>query len=118
MIRAICRRAVGRLGDLLVSECKEMQETVQLSLSGEYDLTDKERLETLLSPAMAADSVILDMRDTTYLDSTALRCLLRLKQAMLARGGGSVKLLGLSNNLRRLFQIAGFDKLFEFVQNP
>lgn len=91
-----------------------MQETVRLSLSGEYDLADRERLEALLSPAETVDNVILDMSQATYLDSTALSCLWKLKQAMLTRGGGRVQLVGLSSSLRRIFQITGLDEFFDF----
>jgi hypothetical protein len=85
MIMATCPARFWKIRRPLVRERKEMQERVQLIPSGEYDVTDKERLETLLSPAMAA------------------------------RGSASVQLLGLSKNLRRLFQIADLNKLFEFV---
>ena len=91
------------------------QETVRLSLSGEYDLADKERLELLLEPAMTAQHVTLDLHEATYLDSTALRCLWRVKQAMIARGGGRVQLVGSSKSIRRVFAITGLDTLFEFV---
>lgn len=91
-----------------------MQETVRLRLCGEFDSADRERLETLLAPAVTAATVILDLSEATYLDSTALSCFFNLKKAMLQNGGGSIHLLGLSPNLRKLFDVTKLDRFFEF----
>lgn len=91
-----------------------MQQTVRLRLTGEFDLADKERLDMLLAPAQTAATVILDLSNATYLDSTALGCFFNLKKAMLQNGGGSIHLLGVSPNLRRVFEMTKLDEFFEF----
>lgn len=85
---------------------------VRLRMRGEYDLADKESLGAMLLPGEAADKVVIDMADTTYIDSTALHCLVHLKTQLLARGG-VVQLVGVHPNICRLFALTNLDGLFE-----
>lgn len=84
-----------------------------ISLCGEFDVADKDRLTDLLRPAQDADDVIIDVRDVLYFDSTALGCLIHVKKEMLARGGGSVQLIGPQPTVRRLLAITGLEELFD-----
>lgn len=86
---------------------------VRLQISGEFDISNKHDLRATLLPAELADSVIIDMTGTTYIDSSALHCFVHLKQQMMARSGGAVQLLGVHPAVRRLFTITGLDDLFE-----
>ena len=85
---------------------------LHIRLTGEFDVSDRQRLTAMLRPAESADAVVLDMSETTYLDSTALGCLIHLKQQLIPRGG-AVRIVGLQPNIRHLFEITRLDELFE-----
>lgn len=82
-------------------------------LSGEYDLARREELERELSSAGQSDTVVLDLSDVTYLDSTALTCFIRLRKRMMARGECRIRLAGVRPQIRRLFQVSNLDQVFE-----
>lgn len=89
-------------------------EVAHVTLTGEFDISNADRLAELLHPAEAADVVIVDMSRTTFIDLTALRCLVRLKRCLTARGGGVIRLVGVWECMRRIFTLARVDELFEF----
>lgn len=89
---------------------------VRLQISGEFDISNKDDLRATLLPAESADYVIIDMTGTTYIDSSALHCLIRLKQQLMARSGGAIQLVGVHPAVRRLFTITGLDDLFEISE--
>ncbi len=88
----------------------------RIALSGELDLSVKERVLEMLQPSKDADDVIVDLSEVPYIDSTALGCLVHVKNDLIARGGGSVQLLGLRPNVRRVFALTKLDELFEIIE--
>lgn len=85
---------------------------VRIRLADELDIFGKQAFATLLIPAESADTVILDLADTTYLDASALGCLVYLRNQMRKRGCGKVHLINVSPNIRKTFSVTGLDKLF------
>ena len=58
------------------------------------------------------DSVVVDLKDTTYLDSSALGMLLLLRDH--AGGDDSdVRVVHASSDVRKILAISNFDKLFD-----
>lgn len=88
------------------------EKTIRVRLYGELDLSSEARLMALLLTAEDADNAIIDMSETTYIDSTVLSCLVKLKNRLIARGG-RVYLTGVQPNVRRVFTITGLDRVFE-----
>ena len=89
---------------------------VCVTLAGEFDISNTDRLAELLQPAEAAETVIVDMTRTTFVDLKALRCLVHLKKRLLAHGGGVVRLVGVSTHIRKMFSLIAADRLFEFTE--
>ena len=85
---------------------------VRIRLADELDIYGKQAFATLLQPAESAHTVILDLGDTTYLDASALGCLVHLRNQMRVNGGGIVHLINVSPNIRKTFSVTGLDKLF------
>lgn len=56
--------------------------------------------------------LILDLSGTRYISSNGLRIMLRARKDAEGRGG-SLKLCGLSSRLLEIFEMAGFDRIFE-----
>lgn len=86
---------------------------MRIALRGEFDISDKARLTALLHPGEFAETVVIDMSETTFLDATALTCLICLKKAMIANGGGELQLIGVTPNIRKLLTLTKLDSMFE-----
>lgn len=56
--------------------------------------------------------LVLDMSGTRYISSNGLRIMLRARKDAEVRGG-ALKLCGLSARLLEIFEMAGFDRVFE-----
>lgn len=89
---------------------------VRVTLAGEFDISNTDRLAELLQPAESADTVIVDMTRTTFVDLKALRCLVHLKKRLLANGGGVVRLVGVMPHIRKMLSLIAADRLFEFSE--
>lgn len=98
--------------DAVQSVNQPLEHVVRIRLAGDLDIFGKETFATLLMPAEDADIVILDFSDTTYLDASALGCLVYLRKQMLKRGRGMLHLINVSPNIRKTFSVTGLDKLF------
>jgi anti-sigma B factor antagonist len=79
---------------------------VVLSLEGEFDLAAAPALDEQLGAARSsgARAVVLDMTEVTFLDSSALRELLRADAALRAQGA-SLVLAGIRPTVARLFEL-------------
>lgn len=88
-------------------------EAVRIALRGEFDMSNKAQLKALLHPGELAEMVVIDMSETAYLDATALTCLIRLKKAVIANGGGEVHLIGVTPNIRKLLTLTKLDSMFQ-----
>ena len=60
----------------------------------------------------AADAIVLDCTELTYISSSGLRLFLTLRKAA-AEKGGKVIVRNLSNEIRNVFMMTGFLNLFE-----
>ena len=86
-----------------------------IALDGEFDLTDCKRLQEAFKIPTVAGRVIVDLRRTSYIDSSILKCLVELRQRTLERHAQLV-LVNLQAGVRRLFDVCEFDKLFDISQ--
>lgn len=75
-------------------------------LVGEFDLDNAADISAFL--ATVNDSVVLDMRNTTFLDSTALGAILQAR-----RRGANVTVRDASRVVRRTLQIAGVAEILD-----
>ena len=93
---------------------REENGVVVIELGGRVDTAGAIELERALQ-AEHADGhfhLVLDMRDLTYLNSAGLRILadyLTISRA----NQGDLHLAGLSDKIRRVFEIIGFDNFFD-----
>ena len=86
-------------------------DTVVVHLVGDYDMSNAADLrEALLEPA-DADTVIADLTDVRFMDSTSLRALIEVR-ARLGAEGRSIRLTNPNTALRRLFEVVALDDLF------
>ena len=86
----------------------------RIDLEGELDIARKDELMRLFGSIQKDGPLIIDLRQVTYADSTFLQLLaslaLRFQEV-------PITLLGAPPNLRRLFDVVQFDKLFQIVDD-
>ena len=90
-------------------------ETVVMVFAGEYDLTSKEQLRTTLALLGTAQRVVLDFSDVTYLDSTVITELIRMRNLRAATGFQRETIVFQHPALKRVFDILEMGKLFRLV---
>ncbi|MEH7303700.1 anti-sigma factor antagonist [Neobacillus drentensis] len=98
---------------------QQRNEEVVVLVAGEIDAYTAPQLrEELLSLAEAGNKVItVNLQDVTYLDSTGLGVFVGLFK-QLKENGGELKLINLSERLRRLFQITGLSNVMNISSTP
>ncbi len=84
-----------------------------IALRGEYDLARRAELERSLAGAELSKVAILDLSSVSYMDSTALAVLVRLRKRMSARGSATIRLVAPQPNIRRLLALTELDQVFE-----
>jgi anti-anti-sigma factor len=85
----------------------------RVELEGEYDLARKDEIAKEFGSIDGESTVIVDLSKVTYLDSTLLREIALLRVKKLDR---HITLVGASENLRRLFKIAGLDRIIDKIE--
>ena len=64
------------------------------------------------SIAAGARTIVVDLTETTFLDSTMLHALLSARNEL--RDGGRLLLVTNDETVKRTFEIAGIDRFFDF----
>lgn len=82
----------------------------RVSLDGEYDLTRKDEIAALFDSLDGDGAVLIDLSNVTYLDSTVLHELARLRTR---NEGRTISLAGANEHIRRIFRVVGFEALFD-----
>ncbi|MBB2483476.1 anti-sigma factor antagonist [Bacillus sp. APMAM] len=98
----------------LTTNIRETDNQVQMDVNGEIDAYTAPKLREALKPFEGKKSihVIVDLSDVTYMDSTGLGVFVGLFK-LLRENEGSLKLIGLSPRLKRLFQITGLAEIMD-----
>src|SRR5215204_4694195 len=89
-----------------------------ISLSGEVDLyTAPEFKQQLLEVVgQGASDVVVDLSDTTFIDSTTLGVLVGGVKR-LRPNGGQLSLVCSDRNITKIFEITGLDKVFPIYES-
>ena len=85
-------------------------------LSGNIDYSMQEEIRTANQKALSNEQVkeiCVDFKEVTFLDSSVIRALLTLQKEATAKGK-SLVLLNCTDNTREVFEIGGFDRMFNF----
>ena len=91
-------------------------DTAIITLSGNIDYSLQEDLRRVNQKALSNPDVreiCVDFKEVTFLDSSVIRALLTLQKEADA-AGKSLVLLNCINNMREVFEIGGFDRMFTF----
>ncbi len=90
------------------------QDIFVVSLSGEHDLHTAPKVQQELRSVIAAGAraAVVDLTATTFLDSTMLSVLLSTRNEL--PDGGRLLLVIDDATIKRVFEIAGVDRFFDF----
>jgi anti-anti-sigma factor len=84
-----------------------------LVVSGELDIATVDQLATLARAALdsAASVLVIDFSGVTFVDSTGLGALVRIRNEA-ERNGKRVDLVGVRREVRRVLELTGLSELF------
>jgi anti-sigma B factor antagonist len=90
--------------------------TFVVAASGELDLYTAPELERALASSVpeGAKQLVVDLSGTTFVDSTALHVLLRAARQLDGKEG-DLTVVAPDPNVRKVFEITGFNRLFSVV---
>lgn len=95
----------------------EIKDTVaSIILSGGIDYESQDDFKRANIQALSADGVteiIVDFTKANFLDSAGIRALVILKKGA-DETGKSIILLNVNEHMRDIFEIGGFDRMFQF----
>ena len=87
---------------------------VRMILSGEFDFSTQEDLGNAIEQALSADAaeeIHVDLAGTTFIDSSVIRALLKLRQ-LAAAHDKEMSLWHCNEEIHEILVIGGFDQLF------
>ena len=87
-----------------------------LAVRGEIDLFTAPELKQVLAESIEAGRVriIVDLTDTTFLDSTALGVLIGAVKRLRSRDG-ALAIVNIDDNIAKTFEITGLDQIFTIL---
>lgn len=91
--------------------------TAIVEVSGELDLYTAPEFRDKLLEAGEGRDVIVDLRGSSFIDSTGCRALL-LASRRLEPGGHRLVIVNSDSEISRIFSIMGFEELFTIVATP
>lgn len=111
------RKILGMMGKLEVVVREESGVGI-IEASGEIDVYNSGEIKKLMDAYIArgTSNILLDMRGVEYLDSSTISVLLVERERLILHGG-RLKLLGLQENPRKVFEIAKIESIFEIYDN-
>jgi anti-anti-sigma factor len=92
-----------------LNRATETSNAVEIRVTGRFDFSMHRRFREVWSEAGHAPTCVVNLRDTSYVDSSALGMLLLLREDY-----GKVMIKDCPDSVRKVFSIARFDSLFEF----
>ncbi|MBQ6063117.1 MAG: STAS domain-containing protein [Alloprevotella sp.] len=86
-----------------------------VTLEGELDTMAANEVENALKPLMESqgEEIIIECKGLEYIASSGLRILLSILKNVMATGG-SITLRNVNDDIKNVFNLTGFVKLFKF----
>jgi anti-sigma B factor antagonist len=80
-----------------------------LKVTGDLDLSTIDAFDAELEQSLDSERLVIELADCTFIDSSALRALVRA-QKLVTRAGGELALVAPSQPARRVLEIATLDR--------
>jgi len=93
---------------------QEYEHICVMTLSGEFTAEDAGLFARVTGERLAAGArhMLLDCEHLEFIDSSGIEHLLRLSEEV-GRRSGQVRLIGLSDNVKKIFEMTRHDRSFE-----
>lgn len=93
---------------------EEIGATIQVFVSGEIDAFTAPQLREMVMPYAQRESIslIVDISDVSFIDSTGLGVIVALFKSVRVHDG-HFEIVGLSNRIKRLFEITGLINIID-----
>ncbi len=100
-------------------QSKDASGVVVVRVEGQLIVSNRQELKDLVNQALDAGSrkFLIDFSRTGYIDSSGLGALVALSKRV-RELGGELKLSGLNEDLRSLFELTKLDTLFAIADTP
>jgi anti-sigma B factor antagonist len=96
-------------------DVEERESYALVRLGGEFDLAAAEAVETALRPVEDRfPTVLLDLREVTFLDSTGIRVIVSA-DARSRKAGRELKIVRGPESVQNLLYLAGLDKILPLI---
>jgi len=99
----------------VTSERSADGQQLTITISGRFDFSTHQDFRGAYEKETQAKRIVVDLKDTSYLDSSALGMLLLLRD----HAGGDksdVHLTNCNNDVRKILEISNFSKLFNIAK--
>ena len=92
------------------------ENNIEVVLQGELDTLASQQFATDMQPVMENSSkkIVMDFADLEYISSSAMRTILLLQKTASANGG-KVSIRNMSEEIRQIFQLTGFDQMIDIL---
>ena len=87
----------------------------EVIISGRFDASQAEKAEKFL--AGVKESLVVDLKDLSYISSLGLGVLLSAQKRLMA-SGNSLRLINVRGHVREIFHFSGFEQVFEIDPAP
>ena len=96
---------------------KNLGEIKELKVVGELDALVAPKLKERITKLVEGDSTkfIIDFEEVTHINSLAMG-ILRGKLKVVKEMGGDIKLIKLNEHIKTIFEMIGFDEIFEIYE--
>lgn len=97
-------------------EVTTLGKVTSISLSGDFDFSHQDTLEQTFEQVIETNplEIKIDLENTTFIDSSVIRMLLKLRDKAL-RNQSSLVIVNCNERIREIFVIGGFDQIFEII---
>jgi anti-anti-sigma factor len=101
------------------SEAKDASGVVVIRVEGQLIVGNRGELKDLVQHALDRGDrkLLLDFGGTGYIDSSGLGALVSISKKV-REAGGELRLAGLNDDLRSLFELTKLDTLFAIAETP
>jgi anti-sigma B factor antagonist len=98
---------------------KDPKGVVIVGVDGQLIVSNRHELKQMVNHALESGDhkVLVDFSNTGYIDSSGLGVLVSLAKK-LREAGGELRLAGLNEDLRTLFELTKLDTLFKVDESP
>lgn len=95
------------------------ERTAKLQFAGELDVYRRAEFESAFPPPESIDRIVIDMRETTILDSSIIAILMRYRRAFMENGRNPQDIvIVVPPQLRRIFEITGLASSMTILTAP